>query len=225
MKVPFLPPSRIADSASALLERGLRAGSGVLPINLDALVFDHLCEHEGLVFVADEVLARPGSDQVLGRTELIAGRITVCAALRERDYRRWRFTVAHELGHWELHRPLALSDREQSELFPREAILTTTATSLSKGGAGAHPEEWQANYFASHLLMPRPALRREFQKQHGAEVIVTPRGVALRDHSRHLSRTTAKGPCSIADLFETSVEATAIALEESGLVVAEPVLL
>jgi Zn-dependent peptidase ImmA (M78 family) len=225
VKVPYLSRSGIAQAASSLLERGLGASADSLPVNLDALVFDHLCEHEGLVFVDDEALTGLGADEILGRTELIAGRITVCADLKERDRRRYRFTVAHELGHWVLHRPLALVEREHPELFPQEQIYTTTQNTLTGVGASVAPEEWQANYFASHLLIPRAGLRREFLARHGSEVSLAPPGVSLRDHSRNLARLNVRSLGSVADAFETSIEATAIAIEDAGLAVLEPLLL
>ena len=225
MKVPFLSRSDIALTATTLLGRGLGDSAGSIPVNLEALVFDHLCEHEGLVFVDDEVLARPGDEEVLGRTELIAGRISICAALKERDRRRYRFTVAHELGHWVLHRPLVLVDREHPELFPREQVYTTTQSALLGVGRSVPPEEWQANCFASHLLIPRAALRREFVLRHGSEVSLAPPGMSLREHARSLARASKHSSGSLSDAFDASVEATAIAIEDAGLAVDEPFLL
>lgn len=224
MKVPHLPRTGIALAATELLERGL-GSSDAAPVDLEALVFDYLCEHEGLVFSDDEVLSTPGGDEILGRTDLIAGRIMVCRALKERDRRRYRFTVAHELGHWVLHRPLVLADRAHPELFPRQWVSTTTRDTLMVTSGAVAPAEWQANYFAGQLLLPRAALRREFRLRNGADVSCSPPGVSRRDHSRSLARSAAPPLVSLSDAFDASVEATAIALEEAGLVVDQPLLL
>ena len=220
-----MPRSGIVRAVDDLLERALGSRVNTLPVDLDALVFDHLCEHEGLVFVEDQVLGMDGQHEILGRTELLAGRIVVCASLKATDLRRFRFTVAHELGHWILHRPLFLDDREHPELFPSNTVFISTASSHSVVARGADQAEWQANCFASHLLIPRAALRREYSARFGTSPNVKPISSTLREHSRNVARSRAGGVRSIADAFEASIEATAIALEEIGLVVAEPVLL
>lgn len=56
----------------------------------------------------------------------------------------YRFTVAHELGHWELH--VDPSQQKQSTLFDRPDYICRT---------GDHsPVEQEANRFAAALLMP-----------------------------------------------------------------------
>lgn len=58
---------------------------------------------------------------------------------------RQRFSVAHELGHYLLHRPQNYRiTRDRSLIFRSEA-----------SSAGVIPEEIEANTFAAELLMPR----------------------------------------------------------------------
>ncbi len=197
----------------------------MLPIDLEAIVYDHLCEDEGLVFIEDQVLGTDGLHEVLGRTELLSGRILVCAALKARDYRRFRFTVAHELGHWVLHRPLALVDREHPELFATNTIFVSTDSARGSAVHSITPAERQANLFASHLLIPGRYMRREYAARFGAAPSVRPGGCSLREHSRDTARARVAGLLSLADVFQASVEATAIALEQMSLVISEPVLL
>jgi len=61
---------------------------------------------------------------------------------------RMVFTIAHELGHFEMHRDWARS--EKYRVLPRRD---------SYEGAKP-PEEQEADAFASHLLVPRAVLRR-----------------------------------------------------------------
>jgi Zn-dependent peptidase ImmA (M78 family) len=225
LKVPFLTRGAIEQVAEALLKRALADRSHQLPIDLDCVVYDHLCENDGLIFLEDQKLGSEGGYEILGRTELIAGRILVCASLKISDPRRFRFTVAHELGHWMLHRPLRLMKRTNAELFPEDTVFVSSTVSESRVGIGLEPHEWQANCFASHLLMPRPALRQEFANRFGDCPIVRPERTPLRTHSRRVARDSIGGSVSIADAFAMSIEATAIALEEMRLVVDEPVLL
>lgn len=225
MKVPYLPRAGIARAAEELLERALGARADQVPIDLDALVFDYLCEHEGLVFVDDEILASGAQHDVLGRIDVLAGRISVCASLKVSDPRRFRFTVAHELGHWVLHRPLVLTDRAHPDLFPNGTVFVSTRASQSARVQGKPPEEWQADYFASHLLLPRRVLRREYTRRLGATPSVRPDGMTLEEYARQVARTRFAEHAPLADAFGTSLQATAIALEELGLVVSDPVLL
>lgn len=74
-----------------------------------------------------------------GETALVAANSSTASRLRQ------RFTVAHELGHHELHRPddggpLLIADKD---IFGRR-----------------DPLEEEANSFAGHLLMPDPAIAR-----------------------------------------------------------------
>ena len=69
-----------------------------------------------------------------------SGLIRVSDSISEFGQRR--FAIAHELGHWELH-------KHQSQ-----AIACTSEDMVKKYKASA--EEVEANYFASSLLMPEP---------------------------------------------------------------------
>lgn len=60
---------------------------------------------------------------------------------------RQRFTIAHELGHWMLHRPVFEGNPEQYPILPR-------FQSVDKNNAF----EQEANAFASELLVPQHLL-------------------------------------------------------------------
>lgn len=60
----------------------------------------------------------------------------------------YNFTLAHECGHAVLHRPLL-------EGIERNAILCRTSEAYT-------PLEWQADFFAACLLMPRDLFIQEF---------------------------------------------------------------
>lgn len=65
----------------------------------------------------------------------------------ERSPKIQRFTAAHELGHWRLH-------RGDLEWDTPDAVLSSR---------GAPEREREAQLFASHLLMPRQLVRRAMQ--------------------------------------------------------------
>jgi len=66
-----------------------------------------------------------------------------------KQYGRYRFTLAHELGHWLLHK----------QLFAGTGIAAATygTDSLTDDSA-----EWQANYIAKAILMPVGQVKRGF---------------------------------------------------------------
>jgi hypothetical protein len=62
---------------------------------------------------------------------------------------RFRFTLAHELGHLALHRKTDVGGN----------FTDTSATIFSQGGGNDRQwAEWQANNFAAYLLLPRVAM-------------------------------------------------------------------
>ena len=65
---------------------------------------------------------------------------------------RYRFTLAHEGGgHWRLHRPLIMGDAPQTAFLG----AASEAESICRTSQITRRREWQANFYASCLLMPR----------------------------------------------------------------------
>lgn len=77
---------------------------------------------------------------------------------------RQAFTIAHELGHWMLHKDLFLRDPERYPVLPRFADPNR-----------ADPLEKEANHFAAHLLVPE----RLLAPIRGASVIVLARAFGV----------------------------------------------
>ena len=72
---------------------------------------------------------------------------------------RRRFTIAHELGHWVLHKP------GQQSLFCRRATLMPDEDPEGKGEGERPPLpeiEKEANAFAAALLMPARLIERHY---------------------------------------------------------------
>ena len=67
---------------------------------------------------------------------------------------RLNFTIAHELGHWVLHKDLA---QEKLEIFEGEILICRGIDRLTDN------KERQANLFATYLLMPEKFVREEFK--------------------------------------------------------------
>lgn len=146
---PRLSYEQIADAASALLAR--HHPGGTFPVPIDDIVELGL----GIrVYPCLGLRSQHGIDGYISRdlTE-----ITVDHALfvDPRLASRFRFTLAHELAHHQLHRDLYAS-ADFSDVRGYQAFY------------GAIPDEdldwyeWQGFAFAGLILVPRPALRQNF---------------------------------------------------------------
>ena len=95
----------------------------------------------------DVVFAEFGSsaDKVAGFCDFKSGKIYVNA---EDITQRQTFTIAHELGHWLLHREFFERDPEAYSIFPRFQAVKES-----------DPYEKEANHFAANLLVPMRLLK------------------------------------------------------------------
>jgi Zn-dependent peptidase ImmA (M78 family) len=97
---------------------------------------------------------------VLGAIYVKEGLICVDQSLAENQNEgRLCFTFAHETGHWVLHREhINRACRQGSD----DAFIFCRIKDAKQ------KIEWQADYFASCLLMPEPAVKSAFFKCYGA---------------------------------------------------------
>jgi transcriptional regulator with XRE-family HTH domain len=244
VKPRFLTKRTIAQSAYGLLARHeLGQNTYCAPTPIERLV-----EDEGIVYTIDELAAGDGGPIVLGRSRWNGAdrEITISARLadseRECDWHRFRFTLGHELFHALEHLPLMGGLRRGG--LERAAIFEVGlpgAVSLRKrsraersvdrwAGSGRHRglltredwREWQANTFASAVLMPEWAVRSEFEERAGAQAVCAERGGNSRELALDLAGEVlfagAVYAQSLAQLFDVSRQAMAIRLLDLGLV-------
>lgn len=129
------------------------------------------------------------------------------------DTKRWNFTFAHELGHFVFHRNLKLNkgilsdDIEQSfEIFDKNS--RTPLEWL----------EWQANSFASALLMPLKTVTvalKEFQSEQGikrnlGKIVLNETQYSMKDFNKTISH--------LSNVYEVSKTVTKIRLNRLGLI-------
>lgn len=131
---------------------------------------------------------------------------------------RYRFTVAHEMGHWELHRHAFLQNANQPLLFDAGPGPTHACRATS-----TEPIEWQANTFAGFLLMPKEMVRQAWNDQQRS---LEP--YDARDELKDLSsrwgladdnRPTVNVAKTMAQRFKVSGQAMQIRLIGLGLIV------
>jgi len=222
-KVPFILAEHIEAAGLCLLaEYGRKYGEVVAPpVPVEEILEAHL----GLGLEFDDLPSLVGVPDVLGATWIQDRRVLVDQSLdpEENPARegRYRFTVAHEVGHWELHRRFFLEDAAQPSLFGEEAepsIVCRTSTRKE-------PMEWQADTFAGYLLMPKDMILQAWEAQHGGmEPYIAEEEMADLSAKWGLAedrQTTVGVAKDMARVFNVSGQAMQIRLIGLGLIKTE----
>lgn len=156
LKVPFMKEADIEHAAADVLRR-FAAWKGVPvrpPIDIDAIIEGFY----GLDLVFIDLPDFLGIPDVLGATFIDERRVFIDQSLDlEGKEGRLAFTLAHEAGHWELHRPIIEANRATAPLFSAGDMPEQPA--ILCRSSQKPPVEWQADRFAASLLMPSVDVR------------------------------------------------------------------
>lgn len=165
-KLPFLKDRDFEDEATLLLaEYGQKHGVvSAPPVPIDEIVELHL----GLCLEFNDMQQLFGVNDVHGALWVKQLRVGIDCRLdpasNPRMLGRYRFTLAHEAGHWRLHRQFFKRAANQLHLLPASAERPEYICRSSD----SEPIEYQANRFASCVLMPRDLLRRYWEEWRGS---------------------------------------------------------
>ena len=148
-----------------------------LPVPIEAIAEDHyglLIRELGEIATERPELAPQGA-KLSGALIPDRAEIWVDATEASRRPRRRRYTLAHELGHWELHRgPEAIFCREGS-VDPVSVVAHHEGVDPESWAPTAdHNEaaiEWEANVFGGALLLPPWLVREVWEETHSVEAI------------------------------------------------------
>jgi hypothetical protein len=128
-----------------------------LPVPIEEIADTHL----GLLVRDVEDLGTAPGAPALGRGQSLSGLLLPAMGeiwVNAEEGRQWparrRFTIAHELGHWRLHR-----DVEERGVFCRAATIEPQD---SKARAPLPRAEDEANVFAAVLLMPARLVQQQY---------------------------------------------------------------
>ncbi|MCC6909090.1 MAG: ImmA/IrrE family metallo-endopeptidase [Phycisphaerales bacterium] len=219
-RVPYLHERQIESEAELLLREWSEKGHKVsVPIPLEDLVECHL----RLPFQVEDLRKRFGGHDVLGAIWFGDGAIRVDSSLdpvlHPEMLGRYNFTIAHEVGHWRLHREHLRRDPAQAMFFNANG----EPAFVCRDGDTA-PEEWQANHFAGCLLMPRDLLRIAWRQWRGNDdpVSLADLGLNASTSSELEQQIAFERFCRpLADDFAASAQAMRIRLEALELLVKE----
>lgn len=236
--VPYLTKEQIQREAALLLaEHVQRSGTPItLPIPVEEILEFHL----KLTFEIADMRSLFGVADVLGALWINEKIVRVDASLDPSKnpikLGRYRFTLAHEAGHWRLHRTYFLENTDQLKLFGTDG----KPVYVCRAGQKSIPIEWQANYFAAHLLMPSDMLRSAWKAwrgnlepvyledlwaEYGEDTVRNE--VRQRSDASKADQHTSQNAIMemfirpLASKFEVSAEALRIRLEEFGLMLRE----
>ena len=220
--VPFLQEKEIEADAMLLLEEYAQARSWQMsaPVPVEDIIELHL----QLAFAIEDLQSLLRVPDVLGAIWFSEKEIRVDVRLdptnNPRMLGRYRFTLAHETGHWRLHRQHYQEDPSQGKLFDgRGQPAFICRTSLKP------PAEWQADSFAGSLLMPREVVRSEWQTWRGnLDPVAVQRlpAVTIGHDPKANENATFESFCRpFAARFEVSAESMRIRLEKLGFLVRE----
>jgi hypothetical protein len=155
LKVPFLKPEEI-EASVAEVRRNYSKWKGISlqpPIPIDDIVEGYL----KLDFALADLKKMLGFSDVLGATWFAEKRVRVDESLDGQEG-RYSFTLAHEVGHWILHRPIYEMANQTVPLFRREDVPAPSEF-ICRTSQKKEPAEWQADQFAARLLMPASHVR------------------------------------------------------------------
>jgi Zn-dependent peptidase ImmA (M78 family) len=171
-RVPYMSEDAIEHDAESLLAEYAYAKDVEIraPISIEDIVEKHLklrVEFDDLHSLLEVPRSDPGlNSDIFGAIWLDSGRIVIDTRLDPEEHPAsegcYRFTLAHEGGgHWRLHRNLVRSDEES--LF----LESAKPAAICRSSQAKQRVEWQADFYASCLLMPRRLVRAEWQERLG----------------------------------------------------------
>jgi len=221
-KVPFLPEKRIEDQAQLLLDEWAEAHAPIAepPVPIEEILELHL----GLDFCLADLRTELGHPDVLGGIwfgdRLIKVDQSLDPSIQPKLLGRYRFTLAHEVGHWRLHRQHLMDDPSARSLFEANC----EPAFVQRAGDDA-PEEFQANAFASRALMPQQMVYEAWAQWRGSHDPVAIADLDVGDYhaDRQANEQVAMERfCKpLAREFDVSAQAMRIRLEKIELLVKE----
>ena len=128
-----------------------------LPVPIDEIADTHVGL---LVRDVEDLGTAPGAPH-LGKGQTLSGLLLPALGeiwVNADEARQWparrRFTIAHELGHWRLHR-----DAEERAVFCRSGSIAADAAEARER---LPPAEDEANVFAAAMLMPARLVQEQY---------------------------------------------------------------
>ena len=213
-KVPYLREEQIERDAASLLAEYAQARSIVIspPIPIEDIVEKYLklgIEFDNMHRLLRVPRSGLGLDpDILGAIWFDDRHIVIDESLDPEENPskegRYRFTLAHEGGgHWRLHRHLFAKDPEQVPLFEEPAPPSV----VCRSSQAKEPVEWQADFYASCLLMPRKLVMAAWDEMFPDR---KPRVLQPRTPINHPFVEVPRVTCLIGDCYGSETDDNAL---------------
>jgi hypothetical protein len=216
--IPVLSVKQIEAVATELLQNycpQMLARPGFTPI---AYIIDKLRERTGLLFVQQD-LGYIGTAKVLGKVAFRKKILFLDNSLFGDRKQAFRFTAAHEIGHWILHR-YNYRNWTFNSRYPTSDSLEDDEKTLCRLDQKS-PKDWlefQANVFAASLIMPREMF-----------VLALATAQAAMGITKNIGRIyLSQAPCSLRDcenavsdlakIFEVSKQSVRVRIKTLNLI-------
>lgn len=209
--VPYLEKEEIESKSLEILE--LHQNDSVMsPIEK---ICSELNDNGSLeIKFVDDLGADSTGFEILGKVQFDPDKIFIKKG--QENYHRKRFTIAHELGHYFLNHEKYLEGEFYSQKDEEENYLN------SINSLDIKRLEWQANYFASCLLLPREQFLKEFFKLYEKENLVDKSfGILYVDNQSCNLDTFYRLTNQLRSMFQVSRQVIEIRLKEENIMVDE----
>jgi Zn-dependent peptidase ImmA (M78 family) len=168
IKVRYLSEDEIEKEAQLLLAEYVETAGGPIkmPVPVEDITTYHLALRLGFADLHETLRIPMLRDQpdILGAIWVDTETVLIDGSLDPKHNPsmagRYRFSVAHEIGHWRLHRSYVAKDANQASLFDGSSEPTV----ICRSSQAKEPIEWQADFFSSCLLMPRRRVHEEWKE-------------------------------------------------------------
>lgn len=221
-RVPYLQDSVIEDHARLLIDEWGEQFEPVIgpPVPIEEMLESLL----GLTCRIVDLRTEYGSPDLLGAIWFGSRLVKIDQSLdpdvNPKLLGRYRYTIAHEIGHWRLHRVHLAGDPNAMKLFDENGEPAFVCRSTQKPR-----EEWQADTFAEYVLMPEKFVYDAWRDWRGTDEPVRIGDLPVGDYhgekvaDQNMAMERFCKP--LAERFEVSAQAMRIRLQKLGLLVEE----
>lgn len=157
-RIPTLSQEEIEDRAKVLLELYRKDFFEYVQHTRMPQLVEFLATKFRVKFDFDSSMGfTENGERILGATNLKKHIVLVDVSLKD-DEHRFNFTLAHELGHLSLHRKIRVAGDNALQV-PATRSIQEKPTRQTNSFSDLAKLEWQANIFATALLMPAKTVR------------------------------------------------------------------
>lgn len=171
----------------------------------------------GMITFGDTEVQVVNLEKKVVNERFMAGTIAIDARLMCEEHRhRRRFTVAHEVSHWIIHRQMYYTEGQIFNLRKNDRFIACRVSEAFRDKRQVYWtdedwQEWQADRFASAMLMPSsifyPEAQAVMHRQHVGSYLLEGCG----------SKSTADVITELTEVFDVSRTAVRIRLKQAGI--------